>query len=125
MSVLYFLEGMLRVGIVFLPLVLLLLIYPDLTKRDKTLDIGEKKIPIYDHLSPDSRHPNFARWVAVYLCCYFGLFFASFYKCGPDASVGEVIISLFMFSPVLVGDFLLGSFGLVEWGSGSASSCFQ
>ena len=124
MSLLDFLEGILRYGLVCLPLGLLFLIYPDLTKRDKTEDIGGKDIRIYDHLAPEKRHPNFTRWFIAWCCCHFGLYFARFYKCQPDVGVGEFIILLFI-NPLIVGDFVLGSVGLVEWGSGSASSCFQ
>jgi hypothetical protein len=124
LKVLDFLEGVLRVGFVMLPIGLISLIYPDMTKRNKTLDIGEDEIPMYDFLAPETRHPNYHRWLTAYICCYFGLYFAFFYKCQPDAGVGEFIIGLFL-SAFFVGDFLLGFFGLAEWGSGSASSCFQ
>ena len=79
---------------------------------------------LFLHYPNEDKDPNFNRWLGVYLCCYFGLYFASYYTCDPHASGLEIIISLF-WGPIIVGDFVLGSVGLIEWGSGVLPSCFQ
>lgn len=120
------LEYMLRFFLIYAPIVLLLLVYPDLTERHKTLVINGKKVLAgYNTTAPEKRHPNFFRWGWVYTCCYFGLYFSYFSKCQPDVSVLEFILSI-IFSFFFVGDFMLGLVGLGEWAYFPQSNlCFQ
>lgn len=123
--ILAFLEGGLRVVFISLPLLLLLLVYPDLTKREKTSAIRGEDIPIYDFMTPEKRHPNFNRWLCVYFCCYIFLHLSYFYKCYPTVGLGEFVINIFL-SFIFVGDFILGLVGLGEWASMPRSTlCFQ
>jgi len=62
-----FLEGLFRSFFGLLPIGLVLLVFPDIAKRNKKLKIGDEEIPIYDTTLPEERHPNFNLWFTLAL----------------------------------------------------------
>ena len=105
-----FLNWMVRLLICLLPFFLLLWIYPDTVDRTKQhLDIGGKKVPFWDHTTPEARHPNLSRWEGLYFISYFGLYCVAYFEC--NTGVLGLILHLIA-APVFVTDYLLRVFGL-------------
>lgn len=106
MTILGFLEGFFKVGVVLSPILVLLAVYPDLTKRDKNLNIDGKNIPIHDATLPEKRHPNFNRWMNVYFITYIGLYSYYWYSCGVSTPL-EWVVGLMLSAPFVLDTVLM------------------
>ena len=104
-----FFNYMVRYVICMLPFFLLLWIYPDTVYRGKQYLDHDKKVPYWDHATPEVRHRNFKKWANLYFIFYFGLYIVAYLQC--ETTLAGLIVSLF-FSPIIVTDYLLGVVGL-------------